>query len=144
MFLLGLTGTTLSLLLIRLFSDLLPVSPLRAGLILSAMVCFLSFMQALIAPVSWVLLSELFPLRVRGFAAGVAGCTLWLVNFVIGLCFPSLVAHVGISNTFFLFFALGLVSITFVARCLPETRGRSLEAIEAHFRAQYDQSRSAG
>ncbi len=143
MFILGLSGTTLSLLMIGLFSDWLPVSHLRAGLILSAMVCFLSFMQALIAPVSWVLLSELFPLRIRGFAAGVAGCTLWLVNFVIGLCFPSLVAHVGISNTFFLFAALGLVSITFITRCLPETRGRSLEAIEAWFQAGHDRSSRA-
>lgn len=138
MFLVGLTGTTLSLLLIGLFSQWLPVSTLRAGLILSAMVCFLSFMQALIAPVSWVLLSELFPLRIRGFAAGVAGCVLWIVNFVIGLCFPPLVAHVGISNTFFLFFVLGLVSLMFIKRCLPETKGRSLEAIEAHFRTAGD------
>lgn len=143
MFLLGLSGTTLCLLLIGLFSNLLPVSALRAGLILSAMVCFLSFMQALIAPVSWVLLSELFPLRIRGFAAGVAGCMLWVVNFVIGLCFPSLVALAGISNTFFLFFGLGLVSIVFVARCLPETKGRSLEAIEAHLCADRDPAGSA-
>ncbi len=142
MFLLGLAGTTLSLLMIGLFSVLLPVSFLRAGLILAAMVGFLTFMQALIAPVSWVLLAELFPLRIRGFAGGVAGCTLWLVNFTIGLCFPSLVAHVGIANTFFLFAALGVVSIVFIHRSLPETKGRSLEAIEAHFQTQHDHAGS--
>jgi major inositol transporter-like SP family MFS transporter len=137
MFLAGFTGTTLSMLLIGLCSELLPVSELRAGLILCAMASFLCFMQGLIAPVSWVLLSELFPLGIRGFAVGFAGCVLWMVNFTIGLLFPSLVAGVGISATFFIFFALGLVSIAFVKRCLPETKGRSLEAIEADFRRKY-------
>ncbi|WP_321852583.1 sugar porter family MFS transporter [Burkholderia diffusa] len=137
MFLLGLSGTTLSLLMIGLFSQFLPVSFLRACLILVAMACFLGFMQALIAPVCWVLLAELFPLHIRGFAVGVAGCVLWMVNFVLGLSFPSLVAYVGISSTFFVFFVIGMVSIAFIWRNLPETRGRSLEEIEAHFRSLY-------
>jgi hypothetical protein len=85
MLLAGFMGTTLSLLLIGLVSAFLPVSELRAYLILSSMVCFLGFMQGLIAPVSWMLLSELFPIRVRGFAAGMAGSVLWTVNCVIGL-----------------------------------------------------------
>lgn len=131
MLLIGLVGTTLSLLFIGLLSELLPVSELRAVLILSAMMGFLCFMQGLIAPVSWVLLAELFPLAIRGFATGIAGCTLWGVNFLIGLAFPTLVAHSGISTTFFLFFVLGLASIFFIKRCLPETKGRTLEEIEA-------------
>lgn len=137
MFLTGLTGTTASLLLIGLFSELLPVSEMRAYLILSSMVLFLGFMQGFIAPVSWVMLSEVFPLRIRGFATGFSGFALWMINFTISLLFPSLVEYAGISTTFFIFFALGLLSLTFVNRYLPETKGRSLEAIEAEFRRKY-------
>ncbi|KER70014.1 major facilitator transporter [Burkholderia cepacia] len=137
MFLTGLSGTTLSLLAIGMFSVLLPFSATRAYLILSAMVMFLAFMQMFIAPVSWVMLAEIFPLKLRGFGFGFAGCVLWIVNFAISLVFPVFVAHAGISSTFFVFFLFGICSLVFVARYVPETRGRSLEEIEATLRAKY-------
>ncbi|MFM0703541.1 sugar porter family MFS transporter [Paraburkholderia sediminicola] len=138
MLLTGLSGTTLSLLFIGLLSSLLGVSELRAYLVLAAMTLFLAFMQGFVAPVTWVMLSEIFPMRIRGFAIGFAGSVLWMVNFAIGLGFPSLVAYTGISTTFFVFFSFGLFAIAFVKWFLPETRGRSLEAIEAELRTMHE------
>lgn len=137
MFLTGLSGTTLSLLAIGLCSVLMPYSAARAYLILSAMVVFLAFMQMFIGPVSWVMLAEIFPLKLRGFGFGFAGCVLWIVNFAISLVFPVFVAYAGVASTFFTFFVFGIGSLVFVAKCVPETRGRSLEEIEVTLRAKY-------
>jgi major inositol transporter-like SP family MFS transporter len=100
-------------------------------------VTFLAFQQGAISPVTWLMLSEIFPMRMRGFGMGVAAVVLWLTNFVIGLVFPSLVSGIGISNTFFLFVVAGVFSILFVKRCVPETKGRTLETLEAELRARF-------
>lgn len=136
MLLIGLLGTTVSLLLIGVLSLLLPPGLTRGFTILSLTVAFLAFQQAAISPVTWLMLSEIFPMRIRGFALGMSGCMLWLVNFLVGFFFLQLVAWFSISTTFFIFFALGLVALAFVHRCLPETRGHSLESLERHFQQQ--------
>lgn len=133
MFLVGLAGTTVSLLMIAGFSAFLPASLNRAWLILGSMVCFLIFIQGLIGPVTWLLLSEIFPLKIRGFAIGFSGFVLWSTNFLIGLIFPSLVAYIGVAVTFLIFAGCTTVSMVFVARYIPETRNRTLEEIENHF-----------
>jgi major inositol transporter-like SP family MFS transporter len=83
------------------------------------------------------MLAEIFPLKLRGFGLGLAGLTLWLTNFVVGLTFPMFVAALNISNTFFVFVVLGVLAILFVKKFIPETRGRSLEVLEAELHAKY-------
>ncbi|WP_333737586.1 sugar porter family MFS transporter [Streptomyces sp. IBSBF 2806] len=133
----GQAGTTLALLLIGVFSLTLPAGDTRAYAVLAMTVTFLAFQQGAISPVTWLMLSEIFPMRMRGFGMGVAAVVLWLTNFVIGLVFPSLVDGIGVSPTFFLFVVAGLLSLAFVKRYVPETRGRSLEALEAELRSRY-------
>ncbi|MEU0413476.1 sugar porter family MFS transporter [Streptomyces griseorubiginosus] len=133
----GQTGTTAALLLIGVFSLVLPSGDLRAYAVLAMTVTFLAFQQGAISPVTWLMLSEIFPMRMRGFGMGVAAVVLWLTNFVIGLVFPSLVDAIGISNTFFLFVVAGIFSLTFVKLYVPETKGRTLETLEAELRARF-------
>ncbi|WP_329599834.1 sugar porter family MFS transporter [Streptomyces pseudovenezuelae] len=133
----GQVGTTVALLLIGVFSLVLPEGDGRAFAVLAMTVTFLAFQQGAISPVTWLMLSEIFPMRMRGFGMGVAAVVLWLTNFVIGLVFPSLVAGIGISNTFFLFVAAGILSLTFVRLYVPETKGRTLETLEAELRARF-------
>ncbi|MFD7280801.1 sugar porter family MFS transporter [Streptomyces sp. NPDC059862] len=133
----GQIGTTSALLLIGIFSLTLPEGTGRAYAVLAMTVTFLAFQQGAISPVTWLMLSEIFPMRMRGFGMGVAAVVLWLTNFVIGLVFPSLVSGIGISNTFFLFVVAGLFSLTFVKLYVPETKGRSLENLEAELRARF-------
>jgi major inositol transporter-like SP family MFS transporter len=133
----GQVGTTAALLLIGVFSLVLPSGDPRAFAVLAMTVTFLAFQQGAISPVTWLMLSEIFPMRMRGFGMGVAAVVLWLTNFVIGLVFPSLVSGIGISNTFFLFVVAGVLSLTFVKRYVPETKGRTLETLEAELRARF-------
>ncbi|MEU2774321.1 sugar porter family MFS transporter [Streptomyces sp. NPDC007162] len=133
----GQLGTTLALLFIGVFSLVLPAGDGRAYAVLAMTVTFLAFQQGAISPVTWLMLSEIFPMRMRGFGMGVAAVVLWLTNFVIGLVFPSLVSAIGISDTFFLFVLAGIFSLTFVKLYVPETRGRTLETLEAELRARF-------
>jgi len=133
----GQMGTTAALLLIGVFSLVLPSGDGRAYAVLAMTVTFLAFQQGAISPVTWLMLSEIFPMRMRGFGMGVAAVVLWLTNFVIGLVFPSLVDGIGISNTFFLFVLAGLFSLAFVKLYVPETKGRTLETLEAELKARY-------
>lgn len=126
----GLIGTTTSLLLVGAASALLAGSPALPFVVLSLTVTFLAFQQGAVSPVTWLMLAEIFPGRIRGAAFGLAALALWLTNFAVGFLFPQLVDGLGISPTFFLFAAVGAGAVAFVARCLPETRGRSLEALE--------------
>jgi MFS transporter, SP family, major inositol transporter len=133
----GQMGTTAALLLIGVFSLVLPAGDGRAYAVLAMTVTFLAFQQGAISPVTWLMLSEIFPMRMRGFGMGMAAVVLWLTNFVIGLVFPSLVSGIGISNTFFLFVVAGLFSLTFVKLYVPETKGRTLESLEAELKARF-------
>lgn len=104
---------------------------------LALTVTFLAFQQGAISPVTWLMLSEIFPLKLRGFGMGIAGLVLWLTNFAVGLTFPILVDALHISNTFFIFVVLGVLAISFVAKYVPETRGRSLEALETELHTRF-------
>ncbi|MBO8196378.1 sugar porter family MFS transporter [Streptomyces oryzae] len=133
----GQLGTTAALLLIGVFSLTMDSGMGRAFAVLAMTITFLAFQQGAISPVTWLMLSEIFPTRMRGFGMGVAAVVLWLTNFVIGLVFPSLVSGIGVSNTFFLFVVAGLFSFAFVKLFVPETKGRTLEQLEDDLRARF-------
>jgi major inositol transporter-like SP family MFS transporter len=115
-------------------SFLLPESDGRSYLILAAMLIVVFFVQTFIGTLVWLLLSEIFPMTIRGFAMGIAVFVLWTVNAAISFAFPPLVAALGASATFGLFAVVNVGSILFVQRFAPETRGRSLEELEDQFR----------
>lgn len=131
----GLIGTTAVLLLIGVLSVVLKGSPALPYVVLSLTVTFLAFQQGAVSPVTWLMLSEIFPLRLRGLGMGVTVFCLWIVNFLVGFTFPVLLANIGLSATFFIFVLLGIASVIFVKRFLPETKGLSLEQLEQNFRA---------
>lgn len=130
--LLGYSLTTAMHILIGFASLALPVgSPARPLVILVLVVAFVGSMQTFLNIVTWVMLSEIFPLRIRGVGVGIAIFCHWLTNAVLGLFFPTLVSGVGITGTFFLFGAVGVLALVFIAKRVPETRGRALEEVEA-------------
>lgn len=135
--LIGQVGTTSSLLLIGVFALTLPAGTARAFIVLILTVTFLAFQQGTISPIVWLMLSEIFPMKMRGFGFGLAALVLWLTNFAVTLLFPVLVSAISISGTFFIFVVLGVCAIAFVAKFVPETRGRSLEQLEGELRTKY-------
>jgi len=129
----GFIGTTVFHLLIGLASLLVPDGPARATVVLVFVVCFVGVMQGTIGPLVWLMLSEIFPLKLRGVGMGVTVLILWLTNFAVSLLFPIVVAATGISTTFFLFAVLNALALLFVLTRVPETNGRSLEQLEEDF-----------
>jgi major inositol transporter-like SP family MFS transporter len=113
---------------------LLPQSNTVSYVILAAMVLFMFFVQTFAGPIVWLMLSEIFPMVIRGFAMGIAVFLLWTVNTIISFAFPILAGSVGPTVTFGLFVLINLGSTFFVYKCVPETRGRSLEELEDDFR----------
>jgi major inositol transporter-like SP family MFS transporter len=134
MLIIGLIGTTTALMLIGIFSKILEGSVALPYVVLSLTVMFLAFMQGAIAPVTWLMLAEIFPLRLRGFGMGISVFCLWITNFIIGLAFPVLLESIGLSTTFFVFAGMGVFAIAFVKKYLPETKDRTLEELELYFR----------
>lgn len=138
MLIIGLSGTSSSLLFISIFSNILTGSALLPYVVLSLTVVFLAFMQGCIAPVTFLVIAEIFPQRLRGIGSGISIFFLWIVNGIIGFSFPMLLGSVGLSKTFMIFVGLGLLGIWFVYKFMPETNGRSLEEIEEEFLSKYD------
>jgi MFS transporter, SP family, galactose:H+ symporter len=87
-----------------------------------------------LGPVFWLLISEIFPLKIRGQAASIATIVNWLSNFVVSLTFLSLLNSHGAAWTFLLYAALSLAGVWFCFRFVPETKGVPLERIERDLR----------
>ena len=130
-FIIGFALTTTCHLLIGFASLTLPVgNPVRPYIILFLVVAFVGAVQTFLNIAIWVYLSEIFPLHMRGFGIGVSIFALWVTNGFLSLYFLTLVEAAGITGTFFLFAAVGVVALVFVATQTPETRGRTLEELE--------------
>ncbi|MFI9027524.1 sugar porter family MFS transporter [Streptomyces sp. NPDC053560] len=129
----GLTGMTVSLALLGA-SFHLPRSTGISFLVLGLMVVYMAFMQATLNTGVWLLLAEMFPLKVRGLAMGAAVFVMWLVNFAVALLFPVLLDAAGASVTFWLFGVACVLSLVFCKRYAPETKGMALEDLEHELR----------
>jgi sugar porter (SP) family MFS transporter len=95
-------------------------------LVLAAIGCY----AMSLAPVTWVVISEIFPNRIRGAAMSAAVCALWIACFILTYTFPLLNAKLGASGTFWLYAVICVLGFIFVRVKLPETKGRTLEQIE--------------
>lgn len=129
----GLAGMTGSLALLGAAFHL-PHSPAVSILVLGLMVLYMAFMQGTLNTGVWLLLAEMFPLRVRGLAMGAAVFMMWLVNFAVALAFPLLLDAVGAGTTFWLFGVMCVLSLVFCKQYAPETKGLALEDLEHELR----------
>ncbi len=90
----------------------------------------IAFYAISLAPVVWVLMSEIYPNRIRGEAMSVATFFLWVASFILTLTFPILQENIGESYTFWLYAGICLIGLLFIIRFVPETKGKSLEELE--------------
>jgi MFS family permease len=96
------------------------------GLVLAAIGCY----AMSLAPITWVVISEIFPNRIRGAAMAVAVSALWVACFILTITFPSLRAHLGLAGVFGLYGVVCVGGFVFIRVYLPETKGKTLEEIE--------------
>jgi MFS transporter, SP family, arabinose:H+ symporter len=112
----------------ELVTEAITVNPL---LILAAILGFVASFAVSLGPIMWVLFSELFPNRVRGKAISFVGLINSAVAFLVTLLFPWELETLGNATTFLIYGLFAVVGLAFVIRILPETKGRTLEELEA-------------
>lgn len=95
-------------------------------LVLAAIACY----AMSLAPVVWVVISEIFPNRIRGAAMSVCVSSLWIACFLLTFTFPLLKDALGPARTFWIYAGICVAGFLFTLFCLPETRGKTLEQIE--------------
>ena len=95
-----------------------------------SLAAYVAFFAVGLGPVFWLLIAEIFPLAVRGRAMSLATISNWGFNLLVTISFLSLIDLCGRPGTFLIYAILTLVGFGFTMRLVPETKGRSLEAIE--------------
>ncbi|MDT3993639.1 sugar porter family MFS transporter, partial [Mammaliicoccus fleurettii] len=109
-------------------------STVGAWIIVACLTMFIIFFAFTWGPILWIVLPELFPMRARGAATGIATLSLSIGSLLVAQLFPILTSVMGIEQVFLIFAAIGILAMIFVIKYLPETRGRSLEEIEVDLR----------
>ncbi|OME82893.1 arabinose-proton symporter [Paenibacillus sp. FSL A5-0031] len=84
-----------------------------------------------LGPVVWVIMSEIFPNRIRGKATAIAAMALWAADYLVSQSFPPMLSSAGPAATFWIYGGMALLAFLFTWRVVPETKGKSLEEIEA-------------
>lgn len=135
MLLTGLSGVLVAQLALGLALQQMPDGAARSYAALGIIFVFLFCYQSMVSTTYWLMMSELYPQRMRGMIAGIAVALQWVFNATVAFLFPMIMSVVGYS-TFFIFFAINVLSVLFVARFVPETRGKSLEKLEAHLQRE--------
>lgn len=130
----GYVGSTITLFVMGIVSRTLAGTAALPYVVVVLTIIYLAIFQSTLGPLTWLLLSEIFPLRVRGMGYGVATFFNWISDFAVGLGFPIAIASIGLSNTFFVFVGLGIICIVCSTAFVPETFGKSLEQLEETFR----------
>ena len=98
--------------------------------VLVLVLCAIAIYAATLAPVTWVLLSEIFPNKIRSTAMAVGAVFLWIASFVLTYTFPLLNAFAGAAGSFLLYGGICVAGFVFILSHVPETRGQSLEDLE--------------
>ena len=106
-------------------------------LLLISIVMFTGSFALAMAPIPWVIIAEIFPTKLRGPAMSLAIMMLWLADFVVTQTFPRLRETIGPAHTFWSYAFFSFVSVIFVLGMVPETKGRTLEEIEALWRRHH-------
>ena len=127
----GLIGMTIGLgCLAWLFSGSTEIAPSLHWLALVSMLLYIACFAFSLGPIMWLMIAEIYPLKVRGVGASLATCVNWASNLLVTATFLKLVQWLGASGTFSVYMIFSILSIVFIHYLVPETKGISLEEIE--------------
>jgi SP family galactose:H+ symporter-like MFS transporter len=133
--LVSLAGMALSLCILGLAFKLPQLSGYLGWIAVISLMVYVGSFALGLGPVFWLILSEIYPLRIRGRAMSIGTITNWGANLIVALSFLSLTQVIGKASTFWLFGVISIGSWVFAYFLVPETKGRTLEEIEAHWRS---------
>jgi sugar porter (SP) family MFS transporter len=103
---------------------------IKGAWVLVLTLCTIGCYALSLAPVTWVLISEIFPNRIRGLAVSISVSALWIACFLVTFTFPTLNHRLGAARTFWTYGAICVVGFMFILLRVPETKGKTLEQIE--------------
>lgn len=95
---------------------------------------YVAFFAVSLGPVAWLIISEVYPLGIRGRAMGIATFSNWLCNFFVSLTFLTLLQVLGTSGTFWLYAIICFLGLWFVIKLVPETKGKTFEQIQSFWK----------
>ncbi|WP_114791408.1 sugar porter family MFS transporter [Niabella yanshanensis] len=135
LYLAGTLGAFLSLLVVGM---LFKVGATTGIGLLIAVLAFLACFAFSIGPLKFVVAAEIFPAKIRGRAMAVSIMVMWIADTIVGQLTPLLLRNLGTPITFWIFSAFCIIAFVTVYRLLPETKGKSLEQIEADWKDEHD------
>ncbi len=109
-------------------------STFSAWITMAAMILYTAGYSLSVGSLFWLIISEIYPLNIRGLAMSVVTAVQWAANFVVAISFLSIIDHFGPVSTFLLYGSMCMISVVFSYYLVPETRGVSLEQIEKNLR----------
>jgi len=126
---LGSGGMALALIALAAAFGIPALAGARAPIALGSLMLYVGCFAFSLGPIVWLLISEVFPLRVRGRGMSIATLANWAANFAVSLVFLGMIAVLGTPVTFLIYAALCIATMVFTAWIVPETKGRELETI---------------
>jgi SP family galactose:H+ symporter-like MFS transporter len=131
----GVAGQTVGLVMLGLAFQLHQLARFVGYMAMASLAIYVASFAVGLGPVFWLMISEIYPLKVRGAAMSIATVVNWGVNLAVAVTFLSLVGAVGRPGTFWIYAGIGIAAWLFFYFLVPETKGKSLEEIEAHWHA---------
>lgn len=132
----GVSGMVVSLFALGLAFEGGGGSTFDSALAIISLMTYVASFAISLGPIFWLLNAEIYPLSVRSKAAGIGTMANWTFNFIVSLTFLLLIEALGRSGAFWFYGAIGIVTLIFCWKFVPETKGKRLEEIQAYFEAR--------
>jgi MFS family permease len=132
--LVSLVGMTISLITLGAAFSLPRLSGSLAWISVSSLMVYVGSYAVGLGPVFWLVLSEIYPLSIRGRAMSIGTIANWGGNLIVAVSFLTLTRVLGKPGTFWLYGGISIAAWLFAFFMVPETKGKTLEQIESHFR----------
>jgi MFS family permease len=131
----GVAGQIVGLMILGAAFKFPQLASFKSDVAIGGLVIYVACFAFGLGPIFWLLISEIYPLKNRGVAMSAVTVTNWAMNLLVAVTFLTLVAVLGHAGTFWLYGLVAVGAWIFFYRLVPETKGKSLEQIEAHWRS---------
>ncbi|MFZ5942444.1 MAG: sugar porter family MFS transporter [Bacteroidota bacterium] len=132
----GLTGITIALIALGIsFALMDKLGDSIKMITVISILFYILFFAISLGPLGWLIISEVYPLHLRGTGSSIGALSNWTFNAIVTFTFLSLLKLLGPSGAFFLYAAIGVIGLIWGVKFIPETKGKTLEQIEEHWRS---------
>jgi sugar porter (SP) family MFS transporter len=131
----GVVGQIVGLAILGAAFEFQQLASFKSYIAIGGLVIYVACFAFGLGPIFWLLISEIYPLKIRGAAMSAVTVTNWAMNLAVAVTFLTLVGAIGHAGTFWLYGVIAIGAWVFIYLLVPETKGKTLEQIEAHWRA---------